>query len=390
MSLSREKKGAIIIEGHVQGLANTRALGKEGVPVIVVDRGSCVASSSKYCRAFYQCPDYKSDEFVDFLIKLGAEKNLKGWILLPSNDHAVYSISKHLNRILSIFKTTIPDLTTINNIYNKANLLAIASKVEVPIPQTFYFTEISEVKESSLKYPVLTKGKQGLDFYKTLGKKALLSDNKSELQLQLKTIGEVFPLENTFTQELIPFDGTNKTISLAAFCINGEIKSYWMGAKLREHPLQFGTATFTESIYEEACLVSSRRLLKELNYTGICEVEFLKDPSDGDFKLIEINARTWLWVGHAVANGVNFPLMTYNYLNNIPFNYPASYNIGLKWRNPISDLVFSIVGIIKGVYSFRNLIEGNRGKIVDSLYAADDTKPFFKYAFLMLNFLKNR
>lgn len=68
-------KGAIIIEGHVQGLANTRALGKQGVPVIVLDRGDCVAAASKYCSSLYICPDYKSPQFIDFIIKLGREKN---------------------------------------------------------------------------------------------------------------------------------------------------------------------------------------------------------------------------------------------------------------------------------------------------------------------------
>ncbi len=94
-------------------------------------------------------------------------------------------------------------------------------------------------------------------------------------------------MERTFTQELIPFDGTNKTISFTAFCIDGEIKTYWMGIKLREHPLEFGTATLTESVYVEECFFQSEILLKKLHYEGVCEVEFLKDPRDNKFKLIE-------------------------------------------------------------------------------------------------------
>ena len=31
------KKGAVIIEGHVQGLSNTRSLGEAGIPVIVAN-----------------------------------------------------------------------------------------------------------------------------------------------------------------------------------------------------------------------------------------------------------------------------------------------------------------------------------------------------------------
>lgn len=110
-------------------------------------------------------------------------------------------------------------------------------------------------------FPVLTRGRFGLDFYKATGCKAFLAHDKAQLYRQLAQIAATFPVERTLTQSLIPDDGTNKTISFAAFCVDGEVKA--------------------------------------LNYTGVCEVEYLKDPGDGQYKLIEINARTWLWVGLA-------------------------------------------------------------------------------------------
>ena len=70
--------GAVIIEGHVQGLSNTRSLGEAGIPVIVVDRDNCLAHYSKYCSGFFRCPDYLTEEFADFLIKLAVEQKIKG------------------------------------------------------------------------------------------------------------------------------------------------------------------------------------------------------------------------------------------------------------------------------------------------------------------------
>ena len=49
-------------------------------------------------------------------------------------------------------------------------------------------------------------------------------------------------------------------------------------------------------------------LLKEIGYYGLSEVEFKKDPRDGRYKLLEINARTWLWHSLAIRCGVDFPL----------------------------------------------------------------------------------
>ena len=65
--MEKGKPGAIIIEGHVQGLSNTRALGEAGIPVIVIDTHNCIARHSRYCKAFYKCPDYLSDEFIELI-----------------------------------------------------------------------------------------------------------------------------------------------------------------------------------------------------------------------------------------------------------------------------------------------------------------------------------
>ena len=70
------RPGAIIIEGHVQGLSNTRSLGEIGIPVIVVDKVNCIARYSKYCTKFFICPDFITDEFAEFLIDLAIKENL--------------------------------------------------------------------------------------------------------------------------------------------------------------------------------------------------------------------------------------------------------------------------------------------------------------------------
>lgn len=383
------KPGAIIIEGHVQGLANTRALGMEGIPVIVIDKTNCIARYSRYCQKFFYCPDYQSDDFVDFLINLAQEEKLQDWVLIPSNDHAVYSISKNKEKLAVHFKTTLPEQETIDKIYNKANLLQLAEQEGVPIPKTWYLKDAKKIP-TNMEWPVLTKGKMGLSFYKKLKRKAFLADSIIELEPQLEQIAAVFPLENTFTQELIPFDGTNKTVSFTAFCETGEIKTYWMGEKLREHPVRFGTATFTKSVFEEACLIQSQKLLKALNYTGVCEVEYLKDPRDGQFKLIEINARTWLWVGHAIACGINFPLYIYRFLNNQKIDYPTNYPTNIKWINYLTDTPMSLKMLLSKEIGFAEWIKSYKGKKKNAIFNIRDMQPLFAFFILAFYLAKKR
>ncbi len=383
------KIGAIIIEGHVQGLANTRSLGSKGIPVYVIDTGNCVARYSKYCKKFFKCPEYNSDGLAKFLIDLAKSENIKDWVLIPSNDHAVYTIAKHKEKLEQYYKVITEDFETVKKIYDKSKLIKIADSLGVPIPKTCTFNNIKP-SEISFQFPILTRGKEGKSFYHATGKKAFKASNNEELYEQLDFIEKKIGLQRSISQELIPYDGSNKTISFTAFCEKGYIKTYWMGIKLREHPIDFGTATFTESVFVEDCLSQSRLLLHELEYTGVCEVEYLCDPRDGKYKLIEINPRTWLWVGQAIANCIDYPMMIYNYVNGIKNEYPNSYEIGLKWYNPYTDLIYGLIGIWSGVFSVKDFLSKYSGRKVNSLTYKRDNFPLIMYGFLLLKMVRSR
>jgi len=385
------KPGVIIIEGHVQGLSNVRSLGEEGIPVWVIDTEKCVASSSKYCSKFFRCPAFNDDQLADFLIELAKKESIKDWLLMPSNDHAVFTIARNKERLSQYFKLITDDLNIINTIYDKSNLLKIAEKVGVPIPRTHYFTSLDDTLPANFSFPVLTKGKTGLSFYKSLRTKAFLASSKEEFLDQLVVINKHISLSETFTQELIPFDGTNKTLSFTAFCDKGVIKTHWTGVKLREHPIQFGTATFAKSIYVPELLEQSRTLLKELSYTGICEVEYLQDPRTKEYKLIEINARSWLWVGLAKKCGVNYAKIAYDYVNNIPISYPQSYLEEVYWYNPITDSVYSFIGIIKSKVKVTTYLRSIfLLKKENALFQKGDKMPGVTYIKKLFSFYKKR
>jgi predicted ATP-grasp superfamily ATP-dependent carboligase len=373
--MAKNKPGAIIIEGHVQGLSNTRALGEAGIPVVVVDMHNCIAKHSKYCTAFYQCPDFQSEEFIDFLVDLALKENLEGWALIPSNDHIVFNLSQNLERIQQHFKTLAPAPDLLVRIYNKQQLLEAAEKVGVPYPKTYY-PDTPVLDSFNLGFPVITKGKYGLTFYKTFGRKVYFASDETQLKEQLQMIADKVDLGTAFVQEIIPDVGTNKTISYTAFSVEGEVKTYWIGQKLREHPWTFGTATFTESIHNDKVKSYSEKLLKELKYTGVCEVEFLYHPDEKAYMLIEINPRTWLWVGLAKANGINHALYAYNYLNGIASDYPETYAAGLKWRNFWTDSVYSMMAMAKGKIGPGAYFKSLNGNVVPAVRSKDDPKPF--------------
>lgn len=75
------------------------------------------------------------------------------------------------------------------------------------------------------------------------------------------------------------------------------VKAVFTGRKVRRFPADIG-----DNIVGESCTVpetnigNSIRIVEELQYSGIAEFEYKKDAVTGEYKLIEINPRSWSWI----------------------------------------------------------------------------------------------
>jgi len=383
-----DKPGAIIIDGHVQGLAIARSLGENGIPVIVVETRSGIARHSRYCSNFFKCPDYLSNEFADFLIELCIKKKLQDWSLYPSNDHAVYTISRNRDQLCKYYKIITTSFDIYKNIYNKNKSIKICQRLGVDAPATF-FPEKYPINNFNLKFPVIIKGIEGLSFYKSVGRKSLVANNIYDLNERIYNVSRRIGLDKILIQEIIPFNEKNRVVSFTSFCEEGQVKCFWMGNKVREHPHRFGTATFCESTYNPEIIEPASRFLHELDYTGVSEIEFLLDPRDGKFKFIEMNARTWLWVSLARRCGIDFPLIIYNFLNSIKNDFPNGYPGNIKWVHIWTDLYYSIIGVLKNKYKFKEILKSLKGEKEFAVFSLKDLNPFIfetiKLPYIALN-----
>lgn len=385
--------GVIVIDGHVQGLSLTRSFGELGIPVYVVDRNAyAISKYSKYCKKFFVSPDYLDDTFPDFLLSLAKSENLQDWLLLPCDDHIVFSISKRKKELAEYYKVITADLNILSSIINKGALNKVAQSCKVPVIQAYYPSSdiISRESIDFLRYPVLIKGTEGQSFYKKTKSKAFEVKDFKELEETYSTLVENLVPSDIMIQEKIPLSQQNKVVSFTAFCIDGEIKAHWMGRKLREHPIYYGTATYAESVKVPVLLSQSIPLIRKLSYTGVCEIEYLQDPRDGSYYLIEINPRTWLWVGLAKNCGINYAEMMYNYVHEKPHAYPTQYKVNVRWMNLWTDTFFSLKHILTGKLSPGVYLKSILKSKTFAILSISDPKPFFMMGFLLFYINKRR
>jgi predicted ATP-grasp superfamily ATP-dependent carboligase len=106
--------------------------------------------------------------------------------------------------------------------------------------------------------------------------------------------------------------------------------------------------------------------------------------------LIEINPRTWLWVGLAKECGVDYAKIMYNYSQRIDQVYPTTYKQGIKWKNYITDFVYSFIALLKKQVRFSEYLKSLKGESVPAIWSIKDIRPGLIFPFMLFYIAKKR
>ena len=103
--------GAVVIGGDYQGLGIVRSLGRQGVPVCVVDDELSISRYSRYTTKFAKVANLRDESVVvDCLLGLGRRLGLEGWVLYPTREELVAAIARHRTELGESVPGTHPQL----------------------------------------------------------------------------------------------------------------------------------------------------------------------------------------------------------------------------------------------------------------------------------------
>ena len=298
-------KNIIIIGGHVQALGIVRILGKLDFNITILDSTKFnLARHSKFCKNFIK---FKKDNLLNKLVEIGKTKEYQNSIVFPTNDLHVGVLSNNKKLLSEYFTIAADDWSSVEKSYNKRLTYQIASDLNIPIAKTWAPNSLIELKELEIDYPVIIKPAIMHSFYSKLKKKVFVCNNETELISNYNLALSVIPPEEVIVQAII--NGGSEHLYSACFLYdkNKEIQSF-VGRRARQHPPDFGNATtFAQIVENDELLNLSRKLLKQIQYTGLCEVEYKYDVITNEYKLLEINPRTWKW--HSIAATANINIL---------------------------------------------------------------------------------
>lgn len=306
--------GVVIIGGHIQGLGIARIFGRNGIATILLDKTKVnLTRHSKYCSKMYL---YKEEQLLEQLRNLGRQGAYTNWLLMPTNDAHVEVLSKNKAELSKYFKVSTVDIEVLNYFFNKRNTYKLAEKLQIEIPQTWMPDDWNELDNMDLVYPCIIKPAVMHTFYSKTKKKVFVCNKKQELEENYRKAIQIIPKEEIIVQDIIP--GSSENQYSACFMFDGEKALVSLVARrVRQHPPDFGNATtYAETVENLVILADAKKILKAVNFIGVCEVEFKYDKRDGLYKFLEVNPRTWKW--HSIAEKSESPILMslYNYVYN--------------------------------------------------------------------------
>jgi len=369
--------GAVITGGDFQGLGVLRTLAKKDIPIVLLDHDNCIGRYSRHTKKFFRSPS-PSDErrYLSFLINLAKKEKIQGWVVFPNSDEAVYVLSRNKRVLEEYYRIPTPHWEVIQHVYIKENTYRIAEKNNIPTPRTYYPKSLEETNELDLTFPVVIKPSIRDHFYNKTKIKAFLINNRDELKKIYNKVSFVIDPSEILIQDFIP-GGPKQLYSFCPFFKEGKVVTSIMARRARQHPMDFGHATtFAELVDIPEMQSIAEKFLTLIGYYGIGEVEFMQDPRDGKFKLIEVNARPWGWHTLAIAAAVDLPYLLYQDMVGEKIVMPAPLK-NMKWVRSITDIPTVFAEIIKGNMKFSDYLKSMKGKKEFAVFSLDDPLPFF-------------
>lgn len=299
--------GAVVIGGDCGAVGVVRSLGRAGIPTVFLRGRNPLAAYSRYTTRHLAWPGAEHPGAVGWLKDLAASYDLDGWTLFPSADEEVRLIAQYHDELSSTFRLCTPGWETTKWFADKTLTYQRAAALKIDYPRTYEIAHARDLSRLDFRFPLILKPavKEG-DNALTQSKVWRVNDRDMLARLfhdAMAMAGD----GGLIVQELVPGDGSTQ-FSYAAVCQDGLPVLSMVARRLRQHPANYGTGTFVETVHNDVIETLAERLLASVGYSGMVEMEFKLDSRDNSYKLLDVNPRVWTWNSIGTVAGVDFPL----------------------------------------------------------------------------------
>jgi predicted ATP-grasp superfamily ATP-dependent carboligase len=367
--------GAVVLGGDFNGLAVVRSLGRRGIPVCVIDDERSIARASRYATHAVDVPSLRDDAgVVAAVLGIGRLLGLDGWVLYPTRDEIVAALSRRRTILERRFVVSTPTWGRVRWAWDKRKTYQRAADSGIPVPLTWAPRDVGELAWLPISYPVAIKPAIKEHFIYHTKAKAWRADDLAQLEAKFEQARALVGEGEVMVQEYIPGDGRHQ-FAFCSFFKHGRSLGTMVVRRRRQHPAEFGKAsTFVETVDVPELESMSIEFLRSIDFYGLAELEYKRDPRDGVFKLLDFNARCWGYNALGARAGVDFPALLFEDLaGHAPRERRAA--VGVRWVRLVTDLPAAAVEIARGELSVRSYLRMLATSDIESVFSRDDPLP---------------
>ena len=375
---------ALVMNTHITGLAVARSLGRAGVPVVGLDdeRGG-LGQSSRHLAGLGLVPGPTVDDgraLADHLAALGpsfAERP----VLVPTNDDWVLALARHRDRLEEHYRYSFAAHDVVQRALEKTSLYRACEALGVAVPRTWYLDASPPEQVAALvPYPCVLKPDDSRGFYTAFRAKVFVVQDAEEF---VRRCAEAAAVGLRLVAQEWVETRPGGFWSVASYVSpDGTARGVFTGRKLEQWPPDFGTSCLADARWDPAIAQAGVRVLQELGYSGISEIEFVEDAATGRRLLLDVNTRAWKWIGLPVAAGVDLPLLAYRDAVGEAFDSGPQRD-GVRWTflRDYVPLVHAGAATVPEEQvtkaEWTALLAGRPSELVDAVHDPDDPEPAY-------------
>lgn len=301
------------------GMNLVRALGLGGIPAIVAAPESFTpAMASRYCtRRIVLPPLAQRSAVIARLLRVGDELAREFGARPPlfyGDDDWLGLIQDFSRELSTRYRLLLNTPALARALHDKALFQELGESRGLPVPRRLAWDTLARYAGPVLVKPALKTDWEASPVYHQLfshAGKARVFETGAEVTAHPLVPGLREALQ---FQEYVPGDDRSLWSFHGFADEESELIEWFVGRKIRTHPALTGDSTYLELARNDALAGLGRDVVRRLGLKGVFKMDFKRHAVTGRYYLLEINARFNLWHYLGAKNGVNLPLVAYDYL----------------------------------------------------------------------------
>ncbi|MQA90954.1 MAG: hypothetical protein GEU90_12065 [Gemmatimonas sp.] len=331
------KPPVLVLGNGVTALGVIRALGAAGIQSYVLGSEDAISRRSRW---YVPAPEKPEGFTMRDLSGYLADGPLDSAVLLPCSDSAAMAVADLPPELRRRFPASVTPAGSLEILTDKGSFSAFLTRESIPHPWTMVLRTTDDIALAppTVFADAFLKPCDSQAFFKRYGRKGQRVQDADAAVRQMAEFAQTgFQM---VLQEYIPGPPDHHYFVDGFVDREGNVRALFARRRLRMYPPSFGNSSLMVSVpLNEAAgaIESVERIVSRLKYRGIFSAEFKRDPRDGLFKILEVNARAWWYVEFAVRCGVDVCRMAYRDALEEPVDGIDTYAVGVPCVYPYYD-----------------------------------------------------